>query len=169
LALGGYVSVDEHIARLLSLNPAGHASLDHPWDVADLLDELRQAGAGGQAAELLARDPAAHVNLADLGGVAMLLQELHRAGAREQYTRLADQIAVGVDLDGPDTGDMGSLLVLLKHDVPSKGQAAVLVDRLPAEGHFYRFCSERECEVQYRFGREPDGRPASPWDWENLS
>ena len=67
-----------------------HAALDDPRGVADLLDNLRRAGAHEQVTALLARDPAGHVALDDPRGVASLLGSLREAGAQEQVTALAD-------------------------------------------------------------------------------
>jgi len=69
---------------------ATHAALDHPRDVAWLLDTLtlREVGAHEQAAALLARDPAAHTALDDPHGVVFLLDRLREAGADEQAAAL---------------------------------------------------------------------------------
>ena len=47
-------------------------------------------------------------------------------------------------------------------------QARVLVDRLPAAGHFDVFQQVAGHEVRYRFGREADGSPAPSWGWDDL-
>jgi hypothetical protein len=49
-----------------------------------------------------------------------------------------------------------------------RDQVTLLVDRLPAEGRFDLFCAQGNHQALYRFGRNPDGSPAEPWDWENL-
>jgi hypothetical protein len=37
-----------------------------------------------------------------------------------------------------------------------------LIERLPGAGQFALFCRQDGREDQFRFGREPDGRPAKP-------
>jgi hypothetical protein len=52
----------------------------------------------------------------------------------------------------------------------AKDQVNVLVNRLPASGQFRLFTRHidlRDVEL-FRFGREVDGRPASPWGWDDL-
>ena len=80
---------------------AAHASLHDPAAVTELLEELREAGAGAQAAVLLARDPAAHASLDNPAAVAMLLQGLREAGAGAQVAALADRAAAHASLDDP--------------------------------------------------------------------
>jgi hypothetical protein len=47
-------------------------------------------------------------------------------------------------------------------------QAKTLTDRLPAEGWFGLFRVLPGHSKRYRFGREVDGSPAPPWDWDDL-
>ena len=49
----------EQAAALIARDPAAHAGLGDLYGVADLLHELREAGAGEQAAVLVGRLPAA--------------------------------------------------------------------------------------------------------------
>jgi hypothetical protein len=66
------------------------------YDVAFLLDRLREAGADDQAAALASR-AAAHAALDHPGAVARLLRSLREAGAREQAATLAGRLpAVGL-------------------------------------------------------------------------
>jgi hypothetical protein len=66
------------------------------YDVAFLLDRLREAGADDQAAALASR-AAAHAALDDAGAVARLLRSLREADAREQAATLAGRLpAVGL-------------------------------------------------------------------------
>ena len=69
----------EHAAALLARDPAAHATLDSPVDVA----RLREAGAHEHAAALAVR-AAAHAPLDDPGSVVLLLDSLREAGAHEQ-------------------------------------------------------------------------------------
>ena len=47
-------------------------------------------------------------------------------------------------------------------------QAAALIGRLPAIGMFRLFLEQQGLADQFRFGREADGTPATPWGWEDL-
>ena len=42
------------------------------------------------------------------------------------------------------------------------------MDRLPAEGMLAPLREQADHQTQYRFGREPDGSPTPPWDWNDL-
>ena len=184
---------DEQAAALLRRDPAAHASLDDPRGVADLLDTLREAGADEQAAAHAALDnpgavawllhavrgvgadeqaaaladrAAAHVSLDDPGGVAWLLGRLREAGAHEQGAALADRAAAHASLDDP--GGVADLLDTLR-EAGAHEQAAALIGRLPTAGMFGLFLQQKGPADQFRFGREADGTPAAPWDWEDLN
>ncbi|GGT42197.1 hypothetical protein GCM10010176_102230 [Nonomuraea spiralis] len=47
-------------------------------------------------------------------------------------------------------------------------QVRALAKRLPAAGLFEEFGGIDDHQEQFRFGREPDGTAADPWDWEDL-
>ena len=152
-------------AVMLTDRAAANAPLDDPAAVANLLDALRRAGTPEQAAALLARDPAAHVTLDDPGSVASLLISLREAGAHEQAAALlARDPAAHVTLDS--WRGVANLLYALQEGAPE--QAAGLTCRLPAAGMFDLFLSEQGPADQFRFGREADGTPATPWGWEDL-
>jgi hypothetical protein len=44
-------------------------------------------------------------------------------------------------------------------------QAAALAARLPAGGMFGLFLEQHDRADEFRFGREADGTPVTPWDW----
>jgi len=189
---------DEQAAALLARDPAAHAALDDPYGVAWLLDSLRLAGADEQAAALAERaahapfdDPygvawllgslrlagageqaaalaeraAAHAPLDDPAGVASLLGRLREAGAGEQAAALAERAAAHAPLDDP--AGVASLLDRLR-EAGAGEQAAALAARLPAAGMFRLFLEQEGRAGQFRFGREPDGTSAAPWDWDDL-
>ena len=80
---------------------AGNSLVENPRGVADLLRELRKAGAG-QAAGTFAAGAAEHANLEDGLGVAELLQELRNAGADQAIaTLLARHPAEHADIENP--------------------------------------------------------------------
>jgi hypothetical protein len=134
--------------------------------VARLLGRLRAAGAQDQAAALLARDPAAHAALDNPDGVAVLLGSLRAAGAQDQAAALlARDPAAHAALDDPD--GVAVLLGSLRA-AGAQDQAAALTDRLPAAGLFGLFLEQQSHEDQFRFGRQANGSPATPWGWEDL-
>ncbi|MFG2019971.1 hypothetical protein [Actinomadura geliboluensis] len=128
---------------------AAHISLDDPDAVTTLLYGLREVGAE-QVAALVARNPAAHIPLDNPDPVAQLLYGFRHVGAGEQLVALADRAAAHVPLDNPAA--VARLLRVLRH-VGAGEQIVTLSDRIAPVGVF---------------GREPDGRPAEPWGWEDL-
>lgn len=163
LAVGAF----EQNSALLARDPAAHIILDDPLYLAELLKLLWDRGEERQVRVLLARDPAAHVTLADPDGIAELLRTLHGDGADEQVrTLLARHLAANVTLDGAHY--VAGLLEALR-EVGAHEQARLLATRLPAEGHFHLLLNETKQEKLYKFGREPDGSPARPWNWDDLN
>jgi hypothetical protein len=102
-----------------------HARLDDSYGVAELLRELREAGATGQVAALLDRDPAAHASIDDLYGVAQLLKALPEA----EVTTLASRAAAHASLDNPYP--VIHLLEALR-EAGATAQVTALLDRDPA-------------------------------------
>jgi uncharacterized protein YidB (DUF937 family) len=126
--VAAYVSDNPDTVAMLPDRAAAHAPLDNPAAVAILLDSLREAGAGEQAAALLGRDPAAHAPLDDPDAVARLLDSLLEAGADEQAAALAGRAAAHAPLDNPHR-----VAILLDSLREAAGeQAAALLRRDPA-------------------------------------
>ena len=164
----------DQVTALLARDPAAHVALDDPGAVAWLLRSLREAGAQDQVTALLARDPAAHVALDDPGTVAELLDGLREAGAQDQVTALAERaahVALAERAARVALYDPGAVAWLLRslREAGAEEQVTLLVDRLPGEGLFDLFCAQGNHQALYRFGRNPDGSPAGPWDWEDLN
>jgi hypothetical protein len=133
---------------------------------ARLLRALLQVGAEDQAADLIARDPGNHAALDNPYGIAALLDMLLEVGAEDQAaTLIARDPANHAALDHPNA--VADLLDALRK-AGAEAQVRTLVDRLPAEGMFALFCRQSDHQMRYRFGREADGSPASPWGWEDL-
>jgi hypothetical protein len=95
----------------------------------------------------------------------MLLDSLRKAGAREQAAALAERAATHAPLDDPYSVAM--LLDSLRKAGAGE-QAAALAARLPAAGMFGLFLEQHGRADEFRFGREPGGTPATPWDWDDL-
>jgi len=47
-------------------------------------------------------------------------------------------------------------------------QATALAQRLPGASMFELFREQESRQDRFRFGREADGSPAEPWDWDDL-
>ncbi|PTA45209.1 hypothetical protein [Micromonospora sp. RP3T] len=147
----------------LAERAAAHLGLDHPILVAGLLDRLHEMGARDQARTLAGR-AAAHISLDSAAAVAQLLGRLHGMGAHDQVATLLERDpAAQVSLS--DSAAVAGLLDRLR-ELGADDQVGTLVDRLPAEGEFDLFL--RLTGATYRYGREPDGRPADPWDWSEV-
>ena len=102
--------------------------------------------------------------LEDPLGVANLLDRLREAGAEEQVTKLlARNPAAAVALDNQYS--VARLLDRLRA-VGAAEQATELTARLPAAGLFELHPDYGS--RPYRFGRQPDGRPAVAWGWPDL-
>ncbi len=160
----------DQIIALLGRDPAARVSLDDPRAVAWLLERLLEAGAGQQAT-VLADRAAAHAPLGD-PHVVILLGALWTAGAKDQVTTLLRRDpAARVSLEDPRPSvwppPPKSLLESLQ-EAGAREQATALADRLPGAGKFYLFRLQEDHRSRFRFGREADGRPAEPWDWDDL-
>jgi len=99
---------------------------------------------------------------------ASLQDELRKAGTREQADAVADRAAALADrvlFEHP--GCLARLLDELRR-AGTREQADALASRLPAAGMFELFLEHNGPSDPFRFGRETDGTPATPWDWEDL-
>jgi hypothetical protein len=166
------------MARLLSLlseggmqnqvtalaDHAAAAPVERPRDVASLLHALNQANAKTQASMLASRAATA-APLDDAGAVAMLLKTMRDAGADEQVDALLDRSpAAHASLDHPY---YASRLLEALQQVNARQQVSIVMDRLPGEGSFEIWIQEGHIE-RFHFGREADGSPAQPWNWDDL-
>ena len=97
--------------------------------------------------------------------MAILLGGLRAAGAEQQVTvLLARDPAARVSLDDP----FGVAILLGRlREAGAHEQAAALAARLSAAGMFGLFLEQQGRAGQFWFGREPDGTPAAPWDWDD--
>ncbi|TYK53070.1 hypothetical protein [Actinomadura decatromicini] len=124
--------------------------------------ELR--GADEQVAALATR-AIAHAALNNPHDVFNLLVALRSIGAVEQVAALATRAAAHTTFDNPDA--VATLLNRLR-EVGADEQVTALATRLPVAGMFGLFLLVADHMARYRFGREPDGRPADRWEWEDL-
>ncbi|MGW1728410.1 helix-turn-helix domain-containing protein [Streptomyces sp. NPDC002306] len=151
----------EEQASVLATRIAAFAPLDDPEGVANLLDSLHQTGAHDQTAQLLARNPAAHVSLDNPAAAADLLNALHTTGAEEQASVLATRYAHSAGAAQLPTVSPVSRPEERRR--PWSAQPQPSVPFAPPAAKHGSYPSE-----QFRFGREPDGSPASPWSWDDL-
>jgi hypothetical protein len=61
-----------------------------------------------------------------------------------------------------------ALLLGTLREARAEQQAKPLSDRLAAEGLFDLFREQAGHEMRYKLGRELNGSPASPWNWNDL-
>ncbi|WP_405893733.1 hypothetical protein OG272_15805 [Streptomyces sp. NBC_00104] len=131
------------------------------------LTALQRVGTEDQVAALLATNPAARVPLDRPSAVAESLRTLLKAGAEEQVAvLLARDPATRTALNTEWWGAKSLLRVL--REIGATDQVTVLLRRLPAAGRFDMLADLSGQRVRFRFGREPDGRAAAPWAWEDL-
>jgi hypothetical protein len=134
-----------------------------PW----LVDWLWDNGSPEQALHLATRGSAV-CPAEDLITVRNMLVVLRRIKAREQAADLlARDPASRVVLDTVHQADANYLLSELRKAGAAE-QASVLAGRLPTGGLIDLYLSQDQNRGQYPFGREQDGSPAPPWDWDSL-
>ncbi|MEU8955080.1 hypothetical protein AB0C93_12335 [Streptomyces sp. NPDC048518] len=132
----------EHAARtLLAQNPAARIGLTEADVVLRLLHVLREAGDDDGVRTLLDRSPARHVDvvgrpdLYDIGAtLCLLLTELQNLGAEAEFALLAERVAAGVDVQGPD--EVAAFLDLF-HTAGRADCARRLLARAPMSGIDY--------------------------------
>lgn len=156
--------------RTLAKRTAGDADLiSHPELAGRVLSILLKIGASGYAAQLIGHNPAGRAELIDPRGVARLLDSLREARADEQVAALLARDPAKHVLLG---NGGGSSLVWALSNVAAKAEAESLNALLPDAGEFSEFCYFQYGDDPghaYRYGREADGSPASPWGWADLS
>ena len=98
--------------------------------------------------------------------VARQLGPLREAGAAEQAAELLARDPVAhAALD--DYYGVARLLDSLRA-AGTDEQGAALASRLPGAGMFELFLQQQDDRDRFRFGREADGSPFAPWDWDEL-
>ncbi|MEV7939107.1 hypothetical protein AB0O82_23595 [Kitasatospora sp. NPDC088264] len=149
-------------AALLADRAVAHTDFSDGFRVAELLQGLREAGAGKAFAALLARDPAAHIDVTDPLGAAFMLRELDEAGAEQAVeTLLAREPDRHANLSGTNATAardlIDALLMASAHDAGRR-----LIQRAENAGLM-------ELGRLRPFGREADGRPSAAWTWSDIS
>ena len=143
---------------------AAQVPLDDPGDVAELLRNMRKAGAGEQLTALAER-AAAHAPLNDPSAVAKLLECLCSNGLQEQVTALAGRAAALAALDNPLK--VARLLNTLHWTTRTRQQVTALAERAAARGPPSTTRSTwlacwTDCKRQARQSRSPYSPSALP-------
>ncbi|HYB16058.1 MAG TPA: hypothetical protein VEF71_11380 [Streptosporangiaceae bacterium] len=108
----------------------GRADLEDPWEVARLLEALREAGAAEAIRALLARDPARLVRLDHRWDLGRLLAALHAAGADGAIRTLAARAADQASLEEPQ---YVAWLLRALHAAGARDAVSLLATRAAAE------------------------------------
>lgn len=148
---------------LLARDPASRASLDNPRAVASLLRALYEAGDDNAVTTLAARAVRA-TSLENPRAVASLLWALRAVRADNALTTLAARVANEVSL-----GYRRAVAELLRALRMAGADDAVttLAARAANAGMFDLFLQVCADEAsRYLYGREPDGTPSQPWEWQ---
>ncbi|MFI7707504.1 hypothetical protein [Nonomuraea sp. NPDC049480] len=122
------IGAQDHAAALLARDPAALATLNDPFSLSRLLNELREAGAPEQAAALAGR-AAAQVVLNDPFAVGELVQALREVGAHDQIRALAGPAVDRVSLNAPDAV---AWLLRALWEAGARESAAALAERAAA-------------------------------------
>jgi hypothetical protein len=137
------------------------ADLSWPFGVANLLEQLREAGDEQAVRVLLARRPAAHADLSQSYGVAYLLKQLQEAGDKDEAKALAVRLAAhaaAVPADG-----LPHLQEALR-EIGAHEAEHTLTRRVLDAGNGQSIAEA----AAFPYGREADGRAASPWTWSDV-
>ena len=144
---------------------ADHASLDHPYAAAMLLEALRAAGTDDAVATLASR-AADHASLDDPLAVAGLLRALCKAGADAAVHALLARDPVGHARLNADSQGATMLLEALR-EAGADAAVHALATRAANMGMFDLILKVRpENSSTYVFGREPDETPSQSWNWQ---
>lgn len=149
----------------LAVRAVGHDAFDKLESVTRLLDaplmlESKEAMAG------LASRAASQAALNNPGGVAWLLEALSAAGAKEAVAELASRAASQAAVGRSE----GVVRLLDALRVAGATEAATLLTKRACDaGLFAIYLRENPAGAkQFRFGREPDGQPSQPWQWQEV-
>ncbi|MCT9105406.1 hypothetical protein N4G69_07150 [Streptomyces mirabilis] len=150
-----HAGADQAVTALLGRDPVAHVDLTKLTGVAALLRQLRETGENQAVTALLDRDPVAHIERNDLHGIGILLRDLREAGVDQAVTALLERVPIA-QID-PLVDDWIFLSELRK--AGAKQAADTLSRRLADAGKYQHHGG---------YGRETDGRPATPWTWSNI-
>ncbi|MEU4806602.1 hypothetical protein [Actinosynnema sp. NPDC023587] len=155
---------EERLAGLLNAASIARLAGHEPQSVGALLEALHRVGATSQV-DALAEYIAASAAVNDIHDVDALLNALYKAGATEQAATLISRAAQQARIY--DRDDIDVLLTRLRES-GAVDQIAALADHLAVVGRFDLFMSIKGHRKDFRFGREPDGKAALPWTWDDL-
>ena len=157
----GVAGADDAV-RTLTDRAASHASLHDPEAVAQLLSALRDAGADDAARALAARSARAvsHSSYASLDDPQDAWMEWAPPAAAAESADADSYFG----LNDPETSV--DLLRALREAGADEAVHA-LAARAANAGEFSLFVQAyRDAATNFPFGREPDGAPSKPWNWQ---
>jgi uncharacterized protein YidB (DUF937 family) len=152
------------VRTLLARDPGSHTNLDSPQAVAALLEEVHTAG-DNHAVRALADRAVHEASLDSPADIAGLLNVLRTVGAEDAerallardpmaHLSLESRWHVARQLEQLRAAGHESLAQALLARAANAGSFDLLLELLPREA------------TRYRFGREPDGTPSQPWNWQ---
>jgi len=158
-----------HLDLLLARDPAGQIDLADTSAVAGLIADLHEFGASDAAARLAHRG-VTDAPLEDPYGVAHLLNALPSGDLATRLLARDPGTHVPISYDGNHMRHDVTFLAQSLRAAGAVAQADHLLRRLVAAGHFTDFDSldNGEGPGDFRWGREPDGTPTQPWNWDAI-
>jgi hypothetical protein len=151
---------------LLAPDAGGQAIPTDPGDIARLLRALRAAGANDAAIEA-ARWAVPRISPHDAGGIRQLILALQDLGAasvlHDLLTSVPEQLISADDPDGT------AKLMDAIRNVNDRDKAAL--QRLAEDGGYFQSvldAASAEKAARFRYGRTPEGLPASRWTWADV-
>jgi uncharacterized protein YidB (DUF937 family) len=153
--------------EVLTERIARTAPIEDCESVADVAYGLQMVGAEDQIKVWLGREPARHVELKDITEVLGILGVFQDVEAEDQIRILLDRILAEEFL--PEWYDESfTYYVEDLRRIGAAAQLEAMIERLPAAGLFDAFVDCGGDGPRFRFGRELDGAPARPWNWDDL-
>jgi hypothetical protein len=164
---------DDRVAEVLTRLQVESVEISSAEGVAALIWSLNRLGAVDQIAGLLARAPAAHVPLDCPRELQRLLEVFRELKINDQIkVLLARAPATRVDLpessvDGLDNDLIWFLRELKLLGMQQGGDQFELLCKRTADAGLGE--SDLKNISRFRYGRDADGNPLSPWGWSDLS
>ncbi|MFD7846695.1 hypothetical protein ACFV4K_27625 [Nocardia sp. NPDC059764] len=152
-------------AAQLAGRVAAETSTERAAVLAKAFEALHDIDAHESERQLAARVDPARVEIGAPEAIARIVQGLRHVGAIDAATAVAERAASELRLD---VLALTAKLLDELASMPGRGPWERLRRRLPAGGQFDLWVSDVPGD-EFRFGREPDGTPATAWAWEDLT
>ncbi|MFB9965683.1 hypothetical protein ACFFOP_24195 [Sinosporangium siamense] len=158
------LGAEEQVVALAG-RAAAYASLDDLHSVTALLGDMWWVDTRDEGTAL-ARRTVEKAAPDTWHGVFALVAWLTGQGLKRESVTLLLRAAASLPLEHMHHAD--GLVAALRH-IEEHELAADLIARLPAGKMFPLFLKHIEAPGRFHFGREPDGTPAPPWSWDDLT